>query len=96
MQVCRGSSKHGPCVRQLSVHALSFYVASFKTPGSTAGVYAPFKVAGIPGAVGYALGGAIGGINIAFNAGGYYLLVGREGGGPTAIASLDSHVRFGG
>ena len=78
---------------QAAHDALSFYVASFKAPGSAAGAYAPFKVTGIPGAVGYSLGGASGGINIAFNAGDYYVLVGREGGDPTAIANLSAAAR---
>jgi hypothetical protein len=70
--------------------ALAFYVAEFKAPAaaSFAGAYAPLKVSGIPGAVGYSLGGAAGGINIAFSDGAYYYLVGRDGDNPKAIASL--------
>jgi hypothetical protein len=78
---------------QAARSALSFYVAGFQAPGSAAGAYAPFKVTGIPGAVGYSLGGANGGINIAFNAGDYYLLVGQEGGSPTAIRHLSAAAR---
>jgi hypothetical protein len=69
-------------------HALAFYASGFKAPSSTAGAYAPFKVRGIPGAVGFSVGGVSGGINIAFTQGDSYYLVGREGGSATAIAGL--------
>jgi hypothetical protein len=75
--------------------ALAFYVAQFKAPAAAAyaGAYAPFKVSGIPGAVGYSLGGAAGGINIAFSDGAYYYLVGQDGNSATAIANLNTAAR---
>jgi hypothetical protein len=69
--------------------ALRLYVSQSKAPGSPGGSYAPFKVSGIPGAVGFSLGGAKGGgINIAFTEGAYYYLVGQVGGSPQTIANL--------
>ena len=73
--------------------ALAFYVSRLKAPGSTAGAYVPFKVPGIPGAMGFSLGGASGGINVAFAQGDYYYLVGTGGGGPPAIADLNAAAR---
>lgn len=75
--------------------ALAFYISQQKEPQvqSTDGTYASFKVSGIPGAVGYSLGGASGGINIAFTHGNYYYLVGREGGSPPDIAGLRAAAR---
>jgi hypothetical protein len=58
--------------------ALAFYVSRLKAPGSTAGAYASFKVSGIPGAVGFSLGGASGGINVAFTQGDYSGRSGRR------------------
>jgi hypothetical protein len=76
-------------------HALAFYVSQQKEPKveSTEGTYASFRVSGIPGAVGYTLGGATGGANIAFTQGDYYYLVGREGGSLSAIAGLNAAAR---
>jgi hypothetical protein len=70
--------------------ALAYYVSDQKKRQVEAsdGKYAAFKVTGIPGAVGYSLGGATGGINIAFARADYYYLVGREGGSPRDIAGL--------
>jgi hypothetical protein len=76
--------------------ALAFYVSSFKTPGAQAGgaAYAPFKVSGIPGAVGFSIGPVNGGgINIVFTDGAYYYLVGQDGGSATAVASLNAAAR---
>jgi hypothetical protein len=68
--------------------AFALYRSQFKAPGATDGTYAPFHVPGIPGAMGFSLGGSGGGINIAFSDGAYYYLVGRIGGSPTTTASL--------
>jgi hypothetical protein len=69
--------------------AFALYSSQFKAPGSSAGKYAPFKVRGIPGAVGFSLGGANGGgINIAFGSGAYYYLVGQVGGSVKTIDNL--------
>jgi len=75
--------------------ALAFYISQQKEPQveSTDGTYASFKVSGIPGAVGYSLGGASGGINIAFTHGDYYYLVGREGGSSHDVAGLRAAAR---
>ncbi len=75
--------------------ALVFYVSQQKERQveSTEGKYVSFTVAGIPGAVGYTLGGATGGANIAFTQGDYYYLVGREGGSPPDIAGLSAAAR---
>jgi hypothetical protein len=75
--------------------ALGFYISHQKEPKvqSTDGTYAAFKISGIPGAVGFTLGGATGGANIAFTHGDYYYLIGREGGSPPAIAGLDAAAR---
>jgi hypothetical protein len=75
--------------------ALAFYISQLKQPQvqSTDGTYASFKVSGVPGAVGYSLGGASGGINIAFTHGDYYYLVGREGGSASDIAGLRATAR---
>jgi hypothetical protein len=71
--------------------ALAFYVSQSKASAAAGfvGAYAPFKVSGIPGAVGFSLGGVNGGgINIVFSDGAYYYLVGQERGSQTAIANL--------
>ena len=68
--------------------ASRLYASRFKAPAPSAGAYAPFKVSGIPGAVGFSLGGTGGGINIAFTKGAYYYLVGQIGGSKSAIANL--------
>lgn len=75
--------------------ALAFYISKQKqrVAQSTAGAFAAFKVPGIPSAVGYTLGGAGGGANIAFAEGDYYLLVGREGGSPADLAGLSAAAR---
>ena len=75
--------------------ALAFYISHQKEPKvqSTDGTYAAFKISGIPGAVGFTLGGATGGANIAFTKGDSYYLIGREGGTPPAIARLDAAAR---
>ena len=70
--------------------ALAYYTADQQKPSVQAsdGRYASFKVAGVPGAVGFSVGGAGGGINIAFAQGDYYYLVGREGGSRADIDGL--------
>lgn len=75
--------------------ALAFYISQQKEPEvqSSDGAYAAFKVPGIPGAVGYTLGGASGGANVAFAQSDYYLLVGREGGSPADLGGLKSAAR---
>jgi hypothetical protein len=76
--------------------ALAFYVSRSKTPESQAvgGAYAPFKVSGIPGAVGFSRGGVNGGgLNIVFSDGPYYYFVGQLGGSPSAIAHLSAAAR---
>jgi hypothetical protein len=76
--------------------ALAFYVSQYKAPEAQAvgGAYAPFKVSGIPGAVGFSRGGVNGGgINIVFTDGAYYYLVGQERGSRTAIANLTAAAR---
>jgi hypothetical protein len=76
--------------------ALAFYVSQYKAPEAQAvgGAYAPFKVSGIPGAVGFSRGGVNGGgINVVFTDGAYYHLVGQEGGSQTAIANLTAAAR---
>ena len=75
--------------------ALAYYVSAQKNPNVQAsdGTYASFKVSGIPGAIGYSLGGASGGINIAFAYGDDYYLVGREGGSRRDIAGLNAAAR---
>lgn len=75
--------------------ALAFYVSQFKNPKaqSADGTYASFSVSGIPGAVGFTLGGASGGANIAFARGAYYYLVGREGGTRADRAGLAAAAR---
>jgi hypothetical protein len=76
--------------------ALAFYVSQYKAPAAAAvgGAYAPFKVSGIPGAVGFSRGGVNGGgINVAFSDGASYYLVGQEGGSQTAIANLTAAAR---
>jgi hypothetical protein len=75
---------------QAAADALGFYLMRSKAFGP----YAPFKVTGIPHAVGFSLGGANGGgINIIFSDGAYYYLVGREAGSTAAIASLNTAAR---
>jgi hypothetical protein len=73
--------------------ALAFYASQFKALGATGGPYAPFRVSGIQGGVGFSLGGVNGGINIVFSDGANYYLVGREGGSATAIANLTAAER---
>jgi len=75
--------------------ALAYYVSDLKKPQVQAsdGTFAAFKVTGIPGAAGYSLGGATGGINIGFAQGDYYYLVGREGGSPRDVAGLKAAAR---
>ncbi len=70
--------------------ALAYYITDQKEPSvqATDGAYKSFKVSGIPGAVGYSLGGTTGGINIAFAARDYYYLVGREGGTRRDVTGL--------
>lgn len=75
--------------------ALAFYVSGFKNPKvqSADGTYASFPVPGVPGAVGFTLGGTSGGANIAFARGAYYYLVGREGGTRADRAGLAAAAR---
>jgi hypothetical protein len=76
--------------------ALAFFVAESKTPAAaaTGGAYAPFKVAGIPRAVGFSRGGVNGGgLNIVFTDGAYYYFVGQEGGSAAAVAKLNAAAR---
>ncbi|HTX10959.1 MAG TPA: hypothetical protein VMA77_29065 [Solirubrobacteraceae bacterium] len=75
--------------------ALAFYISQQKAAKvqQTEGSYASFEVSGIPGAVGYTLGGAGGGANISFTQGDYYLLVGRQGGSPTDLTGLSEAAR---
>jgi hypothetical protein len=76
---------------QAAADALGFYRKQSKALG---GLYAPFKVTGIPHAVGFSLGGVNGGgINIDFSDGAYYYLVGREAGSKGAIADLNTAAR---
>jgi hypothetical protein len=75
---------------QAAADALDFYRKRAKALGG----YAPFKVTGIPHAVGYSIGGVNGGgINISFSEGAYYYLVGRLAGSKAAIASLNAAAR---
>jgi hypothetical protein len=75
---------------QAAADAQGFYVKRSKGFGP----YAPFKVTGIPHAVGFSLGGANGGgINIVFSDGAYYYLVGQESGSTAAIARLNTAAR---
>jgi hypothetical protein len=72
---------------QAAADGLRFYVKRFRALG----LYATFKVTGVPGAVGYTIGGAdAGGVNIVFTDGAYYYLVGRERGGKAGIAKLQT------
>ena len=76
--------------------ALAFYVSKSKALAAAGfgGAYAPFKVSGIPGAVGFSRGGVNGGgLNIVFSDGAYYYFVGQEGGSPTAVANLNAAAR---
>jgi hypothetical protein len=76
--------------------ALAFYVSKSKTPEARAvgGAYAPFKVSGIPGAVGFSRGGVNGGgLNVVFSDGAYYYFVGQEGGTASAVANLTAAAR---
>ena len=75
--------------------ALAFYISRLKQPKAQAtdGTYAPFKVPGVPGAVGFTLGGAAGGANIGFTRGAYYYLVGREGATSRDRAGLTAAAR---
>jgi hypothetical protein len=73
--------------------ALRFYVAKFRRVGG-ANEFAFFPVAGVPGAVGFRLGGAGGaGSNVAFADGDYYYLLGEEGSGPGPQNSLGAATR---
>jgi hypothetical protein len=68
---------------------LGFEVSQSKNSTQPGATYAPLKVSGIPGAVGFSLGGPNGGgINIAFTDGAYYYLVGQIVTGATSIANL--------
>jgi hypothetical protein len=76
--------------------ALAFYVSQYKAPEARAvgGAYAPFKVSGIPGAVGFSRGGVNGGgINVVFTNRAYYYLVGQERGSAAAVAKLTAAAR---
>jgi hypothetical protein len=76
--------------------AQAFYVSKSKASGAagSGGAYAPFKVSGIPGAVGFSRGGVNGGgLNIVFSDGAYYYFVGQEGGSATAVANLNAAAR---
>jgi hypothetical protein len=76
--------------------ALAFYLSQYRAPEARAvgGAYAPFKVSGIPGAVGFSRGGVNGGgINIVFTDGAYLYLVGQQGGSATAVANLRAAAR---
>jgi hypothetical protein len=75
---------------QAAADALGFHRMQFKAFGA----YAPFKVTGIPHAVGFSVGGANGGgINIIFSDGAYYYLIGQEAGSTAAIANLNTAAR---
>jgi hypothetical protein len=78
---------------QAAADALGFYLTQFKANPASAGAYKPFKVTGIPHAVGFSLGGTRGGINIIFSDGAYYYLVGQEGGSTADIANLSAAAR---
>ncbi len=73
--------------------ALDFYLSRLKAPGSSAGADVSCNVSRIPGAVAFSLGGAGGGINIAFARGDFYYLIGQGGGGAAAISGLDVAAR---
>jgi hypothetical protein len=76
--------------------ALAFYVSQSKASAAAGfgGAYAPFKVSGIPGAVGFSRGSVNGGgINVVFTDGAYYYFVGQEGGSATAVANLTAAAR---
>jgi hypothetical protein len=79
--------------RQAAADALGFYLTQFKASPASAGAYQPFKVTGIPHAVGFSIGGAGGGINIIFSDGASYYLVGQEAGSTAAIANLNAAAR---
>ena len=75
---------------QAAADALGFYLRQVKAFGS----YAPFKVTGIPHAVGFSIGGVNGGgINVNFSDGAYYYLIGQESGSTAAIAHLNTAAR---
>jgi hypothetical protein len=78
---------------QAAADALGFYLTQFKANPASAGAYQPFKVTGIPHAVGFSLGATAGGINTIFSDGAYYYLVGQEGGNKAAIANLNTAAR---
>jgi hypothetical protein len=78
---------------QAAAEALRFYLTQFKANPASAGAYRPFKVTGIPHAVGFSLGATAGGINIIFGDGAYYYLVGQEGGSRAAMANLTAAAR---
>lgn len=75
--------------------ALVFYVSQQKERNvqSADGAYASFKVTGVSRAVGYTLGGAAGGANIAFTQGASYYLVGRQGATASDLAGLTTAAR---
>ena len=76
--------------------ALAFYVSQSKASAAAGfgGAYEPFKVSGIPGAVGFSRGGVNGGgLNIVFSDGAYYYFVGQEGGSRPAVAKLTAAAR---
>ncbi len=50
------------------------------------GYYSPFRVTGIPGALGLAENGQPAGINVAFTSGDYFYLVGEQASSVTAAA----------
>jgi hypothetical protein len=70
--------------------ALAYYISNLKKPAvqATDGAYKSFEVSGIPGAVGYSLGGTTGGSDVAFADGDYYYLLGREGATSHDVAGL--------
>jgi hypothetical protein len=78
---------------QAAADALGFYLTQFKANPASAGAYQPFKVTGIPHAVGFSIGTTAGGLNITFSDGAYYYLVGQERGSTAAIANLNTAAR---
>jgi hypothetical protein len=75
--------------------ALAYYISNLRKPAvqATDGAYKSFKVSGIPGAVGYTLGGTTGGGDISFADGDYYYLLGREGATSGDVAGLNTAAR---
>jgi hypothetical protein len=74
---------------QAAADALGFYLMQLRASGP----YTPFKVTGIPHAVGFSIGPIAGGINIMFSDGAYYYLIGQEAGSMAAIANLNTAAR---